>query len=56
MYTIQSEKWANVSFLLGLNGLAIESYKTCRHGHEIKASALSVSAPQADKLMGRKIH
>lgn len=29
---------------------------TCSHSREIEASALYISAPQADKLMGRKGH
>lgn len=54
MYKILSEKWANVSHLAG--GLARDSCKSCIHGDEIEASAMFVSAPQADKLMGRKGH
>lgn len=41
---------------LPFGSLARESCKTCSHGDEIKASAMFVSAPQADKLMGRKGH
>lgn len=56
--TIMLENCVNVSFLLGLNGPESDNPAviTCSHGYEIEASALSVSAPQADKLMGRKGH